>query len=113
MDKKTLRSLIREEIKKEISKKSLNENSEMEFKPTKKQKEIMDLIHEMTEHKRTGLIKYMFSVIGDKLNKPYYHWCDDTWKKAEQFFEAYEEAMKKQEVKEADMKMKEIKMKKK
>jgi hypothetical protein len=95
------------------SKKGLNENADLGFKPTKKQQEIIDLIHEMTEHKKAGLIKYMFSVIGDDLNMAYYHWSDDTWKKAEKFFEAYEEAMETKEVKEADMKMKEIKMKKK
>lgn len=108
MKKSELRQLIRKQVKT-----VLNEGLEFEFKPTKKQKEIMALIDEMTENKRSGLIKYMFSVIGDKLNRPYGDWCDKTWKAADEFFEAYQKAMEKVEVKEADMKMKEVKMKKK
>lgn len=108
MKNSELRSLIRKQVKS-----ILNEGLESEFKPTKKQQEIMDLVQEMTENKKAGLIKYMFSVIGDKLNRPYGDWCDKTWKRAGEFFEAYQKAMEKVEVKEADMKMKEVKMKKK
>jgi len=108
MKKSELRTLIRNQVKS-----ILNEGLESEFKPTKKQQEIMDLIQEMTENKRSGLIKYMFSVMGDCLNKPYGDWDDKTWKQAGEFFEAYQKAMEKIEVKEADMKMKEVKMKKK
>lgn len=108
MKKSELRQLIRQQVKT-----VLNEGLEFEFKPTKKQKEIMALVDEMTENKKSGLIKYMFSVIGDKLNRPYGDWCDKTWEKAGEFFEAYQKAMEKTEVKEADMKMKEVKMKKK
>lgn len=83
---KTLRSLIKEEIKRVIK--------ENEFKPSKKQKDIMEKIHEMTEHKKTGLTKYMFSVLGDCINMEYYHWTPEMWEKADKFFKAYEEALK-------------------
>jgi|LakMenE01Jun11ns_1017448.scaffolds.fasta_scaffold9714203_2 hypothetical protein len=105
-----LRKLLREEIRKTL----LKEGLESEFKPTKKQQDIMDLIAEMTENKKTGMIKYLFSVVGDSVARPYGDWSPQLWEKVDKFFTAYAKTIKEEEApKEKDQKMKEVKIKKK
>lgn len=114
MKEQLLRKLIKEEVRKVISKrKSLKEGLESEFKPTKKQQDIMDLIKEMTENKKTGLIKYLFSVVGDGVARPYGDWSKELWEKVDKFFTAYSKTIKEEKGKEGDQKMEEVKMKKK
>lgn len=111
MDKSTLRQLIKEEVAKVLG----YEN----FKPSKKQKDIMDRIQNITETKQTGLIKYMYSKFGDSLNLEYCHWTPELWENVGKFFKEMDKAVaeykkpKKKDEKPVDPKMETVKVPKK